>query len=377
MRIASACLVALLMAVSTAAAADTLGISKTKPAEGPFVEIDGGFMVPYEITVPGAEVKLSMVPVPGGTRVMGEGDSAYTVKVEPFWMQKTETTWAQYKEFMALYDQLKKIEGAGVRPVTDDNKVDAVTIPTPLYEPSFTFENGEDPQQAAVTMTQYSAMQYSKWISGVTGDQYRLPSEAEWEFAAAGGEKGPYSFGDVDKIGDYAWYVDNADGAQAKVGEKKPNQYGLYDMNGNVWEWVLDAYTEETPEALAGKTVTVAEAIQWPTEPFPLCSKGGSWDDDAENCKVTSKLGSHDDDWKASDPNFPLSPWWFTEYPSTCVGFRLIRPLTELPKTEMRKYWDSLPESLQFDVTDRLGGGRGVLGLVDEKLPEAIKQVQD
>ncbi|MCC9606243.1 formylglycine-generating enzyme family protein [Blastopirellula sp. JC732] len=377
MRIASACLIALLMAVSTAAAAETLGISKTKPAEGPYVEIDGGFMVPYEITIPGTEVQLSMVPVPGGKRVMGEGASAYTVKVEPFWMQKTETNWAQYKEFMRLYDLFKQLEGNGVRLVTDDNKIDAITIPTPLYEPTFTYENGEDPEQAAVTMTQYSAMQYSKWISGVSGKQYRLPSEAEWEHAASGGVAGPYSFGDADKIGDYAWYAENSDGAQHKVGEQKPNQYGLYDMNGNVWEWVLDAYSEEAPAALAGKTVTVAEAIQWPTKPFPLCSKGGSWDDDAENCEVTSKLGSHDDDWKGSDPNIPLSPWWFTEYPSTCVGFRLIRPLTELPKAEMIKYWDSLPENLQFDVADRLNGGRGVLGLVDEKLPEAIKQLDE
>ncbi|MFI4875205.1 MAG: formylglycine-generating enzyme family protein, partial [Blastopirellula sp. JB062] len=82
-------------------------------------------------------------------------------------------------------------------------------------------------------------------------------------------------------------------------------------------------------------------------------------------------------DWKASDPNIPLSPWWFTEYPSTCVGFRLIRPLRELPKAEMVKYWDSLPEFLQLDVTDRLEGGRGVLGLVDEKLPAAIEEVRD
>ncbi|PQO47734.1 formylglycine-generating enzyme family protein [Blastopirellula marina] len=377
MRIASACLIALLLAVSTATAAETLGISPTKPAEGPYVEIDGGFMVPYEIDIPGTQVKLSMVPVPGGTRKMGEGAAAYTVKIDPFWMAKTETSWAQYKEFMQLYDLLKQIEGKGIRVVNDDNKVDAITIPTPLYEPTFTFENGEDPEQAAVTMTQYSAMQYSKWISGVTGKQYRLPSEAEWEHAASGGVAGDYSFGDVDKIGDYVWYAENSDGAQQKVGEKKPNQYGLYDMEGNVWEWVLDAYTEETPEALAGKTLTVAEAIQWPTEPFPLCTKGGSWDDEPENCKVTSKLGSHDDDWKASDPNIPLSPWWFTEYPSTCVGFRVIRPLKELPKAEMTKYWDSLPEMLQFDVTDRLNGGRGVLGLVDEKLPEAIKGLND
>ncbi|MEX0794515.1 MAG: formylglycine-generating enzyme family protein [Pirellulaceae bacterium] len=365
---------------------EVLGISKTKPAEGRFVEIEGGYMVPYVLDIPGTDVQVKMVPIPGGKFKMGSPESEVgrdaaegpqvEIEIEPFWMAEHETTWAQYKPYMALYDIFKRFSSDGIRAVTDDNLVDAVTAPTPLYEPSFTYEHGEDPKLPAVTMTQYTAQQYTRWLSGITDRQYRLPSEAEWEYAAKAGATTAYHFGDApEKLDDYAWYEGNSDEGPHLVAKKKPNPWGLYDMHGNVWEWVLDAYSEEGHKRLEGKTHKALDSINWPSKPFPLMVKGGGWGDPAEKVRAAAKMGSDDDEWKSEDPNIPLSPWWFTSYPSTMVGFRVIRPLKELPMEEAKRFYEPEIEYLQLDVNDRMLEGRGAKGLVDPQLPGEIKKI--
>ncbi|MEX0819546.1 MAG: formylglycine-generating enzyme family protein [Pirellulaceae bacterium] len=364
------------------------GLVKEKPTAGRYVETDRGYMVPYTRTIPGTEIEFSMEPVPGGTFKLGSPPSEadrqadegpqVDVTIEPFWMGRYEVTWSEYKYFMSLYAVFKDFESQKLRPVSDETKVDAITAPTELYDPSFTFELGEDPRQPAVTMTQYAAKQYTKWLSAITGNQYRLPGEAEWEYACRAGTTTAYHFGDdASELGDFAWFYDNADEAPRKVGQKKPNPWGLFDIHGNVWEWCLDEYFEEGYARLEGKKATGATAIAWPTKAFPRVLRGGSWDDDAEACRSASRLASHDTDWKAQDPNLPLSPWWFTDDPARTVGFRLVRPLGELPKKEMAKYWDADVEDIRFDIQIRLEEGRGVLGIVDEKLPGAIKDLED
>ena len=101
-------------------------------------------------------------------------------------------------------------------------------------------------KQPAISMTHHAAMEYCRWLSAKTGKTYRLPTEAEWEYACRAGTKTAYSFGDdPTKLGEYAWYADNSDGTPQIGGKKKPNPWGLYDMHGNVAEWCVDQYDKD------------------------------------------------------------------------------------------------------------------------------------
>ena len=104
-------------------------------------------MVPYTSTIPGTDLSFEMVPVPGGTFMMGSPEDEedrnddegpqIEVVVSPMWVAKTEVNWEQYKEFMSLYAIFKEFEAQGKRKVDDKNRVDAITAPTELYDPSF------------------------------------------------------------------------------------------------------------------------------------------------------------------------------------------------------------------------------------------------
>jgi formylglycine-generating enzyme required for sulfatase activity len=118
------------------------------------------------------------------------------------------------------------------------------------------------------------AQQYVKWLSDRTGKAYRLLSEAEWEYAARGGKATRFSFGDEEsKLGDFAWYRETSEGKAHPVGGKKPNDYGLHDMHGNVWEWVEDCYEdnyEDTPKNGSAKHLESCQSQK-------RVLRGGSW----------------------------------------------------------------------------------------------------
>lgn len=362
------------------------GLVKEKPAEGRFVETDKGFMVPYEVHIPGSKATFRMLPIPGGTFKMGSPESEegreedegppVEVRIEPFWMAECEVNWTEYKHFMSMYEVFKKFEFRGIRTVTDENRSQSITCPTPLYEPTFTFEKGEDDTQPAVTMSHYSARQYSKWMTYLMSNFYRLPTEAEWEYACRAGSTDAYSFGnDASELGEYAWYYDNADESYHDVGTKKPNAWGLHDMHGNVAELCMDQYAADTYAKLQGETQNATDIIVWTTKMFPHVIRGGSWDSDAAGCRSASR--DMTDDWRVEDPNEPKSPWWFTDEPGRAVGFRLVRPLHEPAEEVKQKFWAEDSVLLEIAVDNRLEGGRGVRAVVDPELPEAAKQVED
>lgn len=361
------------------------GVSKTKPEKGPYVPIDGGkagYMVAYFESFERTNLAFDMIPIPGGVVLMGsplsesgrsedEGPQ-FTVKLEPFWMAKTELTWGEYNTFMRSYDVFKKLSSTGIRKVTDENRIDAITVPTPLYDPGKTYEYGDDKSQPAVTMTQYSAKQYTKWLSGLTGVQYRLPTEAEWEYAARAGSRTAFSFGDnSDELEKYAVFG-SKDGA-AKVGSKAPNAFGLHDMHGNVWEWTIDQFSPKGFEGRGGKSFSGLDATNWPTQADSRCVRGGGWQDLAERLRSASRMGSVDEDWKEEDPNVPLSPWWYTSDPARMVGMRLVRSASPLSDELMRKFWEIDVDAIQEDVDARLREGRGAMGIT---VPELIKEYQ-
>lgn len=383
-------IVALLALCSSLCAGEVPGLVKVKPASGPCVEIDGQYMVPYTVTIPGTDLKFEMIPVPGGEFLMGSPDSEpghqategpqIRVKTRPFWMQKNEISWADYEAYMALYNVFKKFETEKIRPVTDDKMIDAITAPTELYEPSFTYEYGQDPNLPAVSMTLYAARQYTKWISIVSGQQYRVPTEAEWEYAARAGSKSAYSYGDdPTKLGEVAWFAGNSDAkGPRKIGQGKPNAFGLVDMHGNVAEWVQDELSEDGYAKLKDKAtagpLTVYEVMGKPAVHYPRVVKGGSWQSTAEECRSAARLGSNYALWKDTDPNLPKSPWWMTDEPCRGIGFRVLRSIDELPRDQIETFWNVDSEDLKLDVDGRILGGRGGYGLVDPELPEAIKK---
>jgi formylglycine-generating enzyme required for sulfatase activity/mono/diheme cytochrome c family protein len=285
-------------------------------------------MEPYKVTIPATDVSFDMVPVQGGEFVMGtppgergrrddEGPQ-HKVKVEPLWMAAREVTWDEYRLFMFARDATEEL-------------VDGVSRPTrPYVEMSFGMGINGYP---AISMTHHAASKYAQWLSAKTGHFYRLPTEAEWEYACRAGAQTAYSFGDDGaRLGEYAWFDANSDSKYALVGRKKPNAWGLYDMHGNVSEWVLDQYVADFYAKKGGLLWAPSKT------PYPHVVRGGSWAGAAEECRCGARQAS-DPSWKQQDPQLPKSIWYLTD--AQWVGFRLVRPLRVPSAQEIFRYWNS------------------------------------
>ncbi len=291
-------------------------------------------MKAYDNKVPKTGAPYSMVVIKSGEFTMGSPDSEAgrgddegpQVKktIKPFWMGKYEITWDEYEPYQLTSIGRNKDGSRQVWKPTDKPE-DLISQPTPPYQP-MDFGMGRE-RFPAICMTQHAANKYCQWLSAQTGHFYRLPTEAEWEYAARAGTKTAYFFGDdKTQLKEYAWYFDNAPNFQyAKVGQKKPNPWGLHDIYGNVCEWCLDQYTPAMP----GASVLGNDWIRSKT-PYPHVARGGTYDDDAELLRSSARKAS-DPLWKQQDPQLPKSIWYLTD--ATWLGFRIVRPL-EIPTVE-------------------------------------------
>lgn len=309
----------------------------------------------YTERIPATEVTFDMVPIPGGRFLLGSppdepqrGDDEgpqVEVEIEPFWMGKHEVTWEEYELWAMGYDALRR-EGAGTGGDAWDRLADAITRPTKPYS-DMTFGMGKT-RCPAICMSHLAARVYTKWLSAKTGRYYRLPTEAEWEYACRAGTTTAYSFGDDPKdLGDHAWYFENSLDAYHEVGKKKPNPWGLHDMHGNVDEWVSDGYVPDAYGGFVGEAARNPLVV--PASLYPRAVRGGSWYDDADRCRSAARRGSHMD-WNMGDPQMPKSPWYLTE--GRFVGFRLVRPL-RVPTPEEAERHD-LDEAQKGELADYL-----------------------
>lgn len=276
----------------------------------------------YDQQIPGTGITFRMAPVKGGGFTMGTPPSEYgreadeqehAVEVSSFWMATTEVTFAEWDAYFkdASLPQSKIIDG--------------VTRATPQYI-DLTWGMGRDGRHPSNSMSQLAAVMYCKWLYSKTGVFYRLPTEAEWEYAC---KKGGSGSSGLDLV---AWFRQNSGGKFHKVATKVPDALGLYDMLGNLSEWTLDQYDAAGHTALPAKDPLAA-----PASKYPRVVRGGSWQDEAAQLRCGNRMASSAG-WNQRDPQIPKSKWWLTD--GMFVGFRVVRPLKQPSEADALAFYD-------------------------------------
>ena len=269
----------------------------------------------------GDEISFEMTLIPGSTFLMGSPEEEegrdedegprHEVRLPPYYLATKETTLelflAYYRETHAPAQEYFSGEIEGV---------DAVTGPTPVYGDLTMGRGGGHP---AIGMTWKNANTFCKWLSRKTGREYRLPTESEWENACRCGVDQIFGFGnDPEHLEDYAWFESGASTGTHETGTKKPNAFGLYDMQGNVSEWVQDFYT---PEAYVEAAKTkVAHDPKGPETGKVHVARGGDYRSPAKALRCASRNYERRW-WRSGDPQLPKSTWWLPDMDH--IGFRV------------------------------------------------------
>jgi len=215
-----------------------------------------------------ASLLFSWVPLPGGGFYMGdiygEGDAderpVHPVRLSSFSISRYETTYSQYDEFC---DQTGRVKPPGI--------------------------NGMRGSLPVVNVTYEDAKAFCLWASAVTGSEIRLPTEAEWEYAArCGGDTTRYSgTNDASLLADYAWFLSNSKGNIYPVQMKEPNRLGISDLSGNVWEWVSDFYAGNYYQTCLHQKEVVNP--QGPAVNAYKVIRGGSMSSSTKNCRTVNR----------------------------------------------------------------------------------------
>ena len=294
----------------------------------------------YNQNIGNIDYGLEMISINGGIFKMGspsyeknrkaDEGPVHEVYIDSFWMGKFEITWDLYELFMSREIDKDQINNDINNEINLD--VDAVSsATTPYVEMSFGMGTNGYP---AISMTQLAASKFCEWLTAMTGNYYRLPTEAEWEYACRAGSNKPFSFENENEIAEYAWFEDNSNGSYHKVGQKKPNPWGLHDMHGNVSEWTLDQYN---PMAYQ-KSVNIVSnnPIEIATKLYPRVVRGGSFMSKSYRLRSSARISSNKE-WKKQDPQIPRSLWWHTD--AQFLGFRVVRPYKTPSLEDQKKYW--------------------------------------
>jgi sulfatase modifying factor 1 len=200
-------------------------------------------------------------------------------------------------------------------------------------------------------MTHHAATKYCEWLSAVTGKKFRLPTEAEWEYACRAGTGTPYFFSadprrftsrrwlnrllgvKTQPLAQFAWYREDSDVQTHPTETTRPNPWGLVNMLGNVREFCRDWYD---PAAYA-LLPTDGEAVdpRGPAAGTEYVVRGGSFRTDAADLRCAARDHTRTEDWLLTDPQSPKSVWWYSD--CTDVGFRVVREYEEPAITRVAK----------------------------------------